>query len=236
MLRAIHIRKSISGRKILGSVDLDISSGKVSALLGRNGAGKSTVLKCLSLVEFPDEGHIDIDGDTYVFPTPHTIVSPWPRVTALFQGLHLWPHMRVRENIFGPLQWQAREYDRAFAKRLLDDFELNDVMDRYPAECSGGQRQRAAVARSLILPCQYLLLDEPTASADVEHAHILGTYIRELATRGVGILVVTHMFGFARSIADRIVFMEGGAIVEEGDATLLTAPRSESLRRLVSLH
>lgn len=119
---------------------------------------------------------------------------------------------------------------------MLDDFELTAVLDRFPSECSGGQRQRAAGGRALVLAPKFLLLDEPTASADVEHAHILGQYLRELAARGTGVLVITHMFGFAQTIADRIVFLEAGAIVEQGGSSLLKTPASESLQRLVSLH
>lgn len=238
MIVACNIEKSLDGRRVLKNVDITAREGEVTVLLGRNGAGKSTLLKCIALVDPPDSGEVKVNGTTYQFPHHHgsRIHQPWPELTALFQGLHLWPHLTLWDNIIGPLTWRNVSFDRQLVNRIIQDFELSPVLSSLPSKCSGGQRQRAAVARALVLNPKYLLLDEPTASADVEHAHVLGEYLRHLAEKGTTVVVITHMLGFARMIANRVIFMEAGVVAESGGPEILDSPCNETLRRFVALH
>jgi len=244
MLSGESIRKGYGGVEILHGITISVNPGEITAILGPSGGGKSTLLRTLSLLDSPDCGTITCDDRHYHFPHPlkNGVRPPWPELTVVFQQLFLWPHLTLRQNIMLPLeQLRARGPVRGplpsnrEVNNLLDLFELIDLADRYPNEASLGQRQRVALVRALVLRPTYLLLDEITSALDVEHVSRVLEYLRLLRAEGVGILLVTHLVGFAKSAADQIVFMDNGSILESGGSALLTAPRNERFRTFLSL-
>lgn len=239
MLIGEGIKKTFAGEEVLHGVNLAVEPGNITVLIGPNGGGKSTLLKALSLLEPPDEGTIRIDEEhEYRFPLgpDRKILPPWPRVTAVFQQLFLWPHLTLRQNITLPAR-KRRKLDRGEAlAKLIKLFDMSHFIDRYPNQTSLGQRQRAALARALILNPSYLILDEITSALDVEQIRTILTHLRALRDEGVGILVVTHLPGFARRVADRVVFLDEGRVIEEGGPELIDAPRNERVRRFLSMY
>ncbi len=228
------VKKTPDGRPILKGVDFTLEQGELVALVGPSGSGKTTLLRCLSLLDPADSGDITLDGVMYPFPLPagvtrveETNTKPWPKVTAVFQQLFLWPHLTLRENILLPVEGQAGL--QTDLDDLVRQFGMADFIDRYPNETSGGQRQRAAIARALILKPRYLLLDEITSALDIEQtANVLGL-LHIVKKRGIGVLLITHHLGFAKDAADRVLFMDNGAIVEEGKTGILDKPKSKRL-------
>jgi ABC-type polar amino acid transport system ATPase subunit len=235
------IYKSFGKNRVLDGVTLTLEAGKITALIGPSGSGKSTLLRSLALLELPDKGSVTIDDHQYLFggKNPAKIYPvPWPNLTIVFQQLHLWPNMTILENIKMPLQNFADDTTcskREQIEKLIDLFAMNDFVHRFPNEVSLGQRQRAAIARALAVSPKYLLLDEITSALDVEHVAVLLKYLRELSDRGVGILLITHLIGFAKRAADRVLFLDRGCVEEEGTSEILAKPKSERLAKFLSL-
>jgi ABC-type polar amino acid transport system ATPase subunit len=235
MLTGTLIRKSYSGKQILEDIDVAIEPGKITTLIGPSGSGKSSLLRALSLLDPPDSGVVELDEIKYIFPTKARgkQVTPWPKLTTVFQQLFLWPHLTIRQNIMLPIEHRKGASSRIDA--LMDLLDLQGFRDRYPNQVSLGQRQRAAIARALALEPKYLLLDEITSSLDVEYVSALLTHLKALRNSGVGILLITHLIGFAKSSADQILFMDNGRIVERGSPDILSHPSSDRLRTFLSL-
>src|SRR5216683_5901051 len=211
MLAADALCKSIDGHLILDRVNLNANPGEITVIIGPNGAGKSTLLRCLSLVDSPDCGHIKVGDRQYTFPLPEGSNGPeppWPSLTVVFQGLHLWPHLTLRKNILLPAMKRGVSDKHEAFKNAVDAFDLKHVIDRYPNQASGGERQRASIVRALLLRPSILLLDEPTSASDVKHIRHLVQHLRGLKETGTTIVVVTHLLGFARQLADQVIFME----------------------------
>ena len=243
MLIGKSIRKGYGGLEILHGIDLSLAPGKITAILGPSGGGKSTLLRTLSILDAPDSGSVEVDGVEYSFPIKRKngIQPPWPKLTVVFQQLFLWPHLTLRRNITLPLEKLRAKSDGASKEasdevdELLTLFEMSEHADRYPNDVSLGQRQRAAFIRAVVLHPKYLLLDEITSALDVEHVSKILEHLKSLRDRGTGILLVTHLIGFAKSAADHIIFMENGRIIASGDKSLLTTPKNERLVRFLSL-
>lgn len=237
MLTATGLCKSYPKHGVvLDGVDVELQPGTVTALLGANGCGKSTLLRAIALIESADRGIVNIDGTTYrCAEISRNDPRPWPTITVVFQQLFLWPHLTVRENITLP-QSQHREPN---SLRRFDDlaqtFDLTAFADRYPNELSLGERQRVALARAQAVRPRYLLLDEVTSALDIEHITSLRRHLMALRNEGLAILLVTHLIGFARDVADRVLFMAHGGIAERGDAGILSAPQSPALARFLSV-
>jgi polar amino acid transport system ATP-binding protein len=236
MLTGRALAKTYGPRPILDGVDIDIAPGTITALLGSNGCGKSTLLRALALIEPTGGGTVHIDGTTFDATAREDWGrSPWPTVTMVFQQLFLWPHLTVRRNITLPQSGLDAEAVAERFDEVVRIFELGPLVDRYPNEISLGQRQRVALARAVAVRPRYLLLDEVTSALDVEHVTTLLGYLKVLRDAGLGMLLVTHLIGFAREAADRVLFMANGRIVEDGDASVLTTPQSPELARFLSV-
>lgn len=222
---------------MLRGIDIEIEPGKITALIGPSGSGKTTLLRTLALLEKPDSGRIWIDGASYNFPLSNgtKIRVPYPRVTVVFQQLFLWPHLTLRQNITLPLRNRNGHGQSAYVDELLAIFGMENFIDRYPNEVSLGQRQRAALVRALALNPEYILLDEITSSLDVEQVSAILSHLQMLRDKGIGILIITHLIGFARRAADQIVFQDGGRILERGGKEMLDNPKQERVRRFLSI-
>ncbi len=237
MLTARQLSFGYEEKPVFHHIDLCVEPGKITVLTGPSGAGKTTLLRCLALLEHPRAGAIHVDDDVFSFPRKPGArpAPPWPKLTAVFQQLFLWPHLTLRENILLPARCRRVRDAQAMLEKLAGSFDMGAFMDRYPNEASLGQRQRAALARALILKPRYLLLDEITSALDVEQiSRILG-HLKSLRDSGTGLFIVTHLLGFARDAADRVLFLDQGAIIESGGADILRAPKSARLKKFLSM-
>ncbi len=235
MLTATNIHKAFEGKHVLQGLDISIKPGEITCVIGPSGGGKTTLLRALALLDYPDQGEIAFDGHTYQFPVKEKeIVPPWPKVTAVFQSLFLWPHLTLRENIMLPARTKNEKAEEDL-KGLIDLFEMGHFINHYPNEASVGQRQRVALARALILNPEYILMDEITSALDVEQTAKILTKLVHLKERGIGIFLITHQLGFTRHAADHIVFLESGVVAEEGTSDILKKPKTERLKKFLSM-
>jgi ABC-type polar amino acid transport system ATPase subunit len=237
MLIGRDIKKTFDKNQVLHGIDVSVVPGKLTAVIGPSGGGKSTLLRALSLLDPPDSGSVTVDEVTYAFPRVNAnhLAPPWPKLTVVFQQLFLWPHLTIRQNILLPLEKHEHGRQNGEVNALIELFELGDFVERYPNEVSLGQRQRAALVRALALKPKYLLLDEITSALDVEHVSKILEHLQTLKEQGTGILLVTHLIGFAKHSADQVVFMENGRILESGGPALLTSPSNGRLLKFLSL-
>lgn len=221
---------------VLRDVNIDVRPGHITALIGPSGAGKTTLIRALSFLDPPDQGEITLDGVSHKFPpTNHKHPSPWPFLTVVFQQLFLWPHLSLYRNITLPLINKENDgRNHELLEELIDRFEMRGFVHRFPNQVSLGQRQRAALARALVLDPKYVLLDEITSALDVEQVAALLGYLQILRERNIGILLVTHLLNFARRAADQIVFLDNGQVIECGGPELLDTPKSERIKRFLS--
>ncbi|MFF2844002.1 amino acid ABC transporter ATP-binding protein [Paenarthrobacter sp. NPDC057981] len=246
VLEARNLAKSFGSNTVLRDIDIDIRRGQVVALIGPSGSGKTTVLRSLNGLEIPDGGTVTFGGsDTsrglaINFGTKvgkRDIAALRDRSAMVFQHYNLFPHMTVLKNIIeGPVQVQKRPKAEAIAEaeRLLERVGLADKRDAYPFELSGGQQQRVGIVRALALKPQLLLFDEPTSALDPELVGDVLGVIKELAEEGWTMVIVTHELAFAQHVADEVIFMDGGVVVERGPAAeVLRAPRQERTKLFV---
>ena len=219
--------------KALDGVTVDIDRGDVMVVIGPSGSGKSTFLRCINRLEEATSGEILIDGQSITGPKAN-VDKIRQHVGMVFQQFNLFPHYSVRENImYAPveLKLMSKEEASATAERLLARVGLSEKADAMPRSLSGGQQQRVAIARALAMNPDIMLFDEPTSALDPEMVGEVLDVMRELAEQGMTMVIVTHEMRFARDVADRIIFMEGGVIVEEGEAkSLVDHPRHERTR------
>jgi cystine transport system ATP-binding protein len=235
------LRKAFGGHEVLKSIDVNVSRGEVVTLIGPSGSGKTTVLRCLNGLEVPDAGVVDFAGELTVdFSGPvskQQLAALRDRSAMVFQHYNLFPHKTALENVIeGPVQVQKRSKVEAVkeARELLARVGLEDKENSYPFELSGGQQQRVGIVRALALRPQLLLFDEPTSALDPELVGDVLTVIKELADEGWTMVVVTHELAFAREVADEVIFMDGGVVVERGHPdTVLRNPREERTRQFV---
>ncbi len=241
LLTVSGLRKSFGDNQVLRSIDLSMARGDVVTLVGPSGSGKTTVLRCLNGLEVPDGGAVDVAGELHLdFASPlsrRQVAALRDRSAMVFQHYHLFPHMTVLQNVIeGPVQVQGRRRDDVVpeAEAMLARVGLADKRDSYPVELSGGQQQRVGIVRALALRPQLLLFDEPTSALDPELVGDVLTVMKELADEGWTMLIVTHELAFAREVADQVVFMDEGYVVEHGDPdVVLREPREERTRQFV---
>jgi len=220
MIELQGVRKRFGDLEVLKGVDASVAKGEVVCVIGPSGSGKSTILRCINGLERYEEGTIHIDGQL-VDSRAASIAAIRTQVAMVFQRFNLFPHRSALENVIeGPVyvqkmpRGQATERGRA----LLDSVGLADKADEYPNRLSGGQQQRVAIARALAMQPKAILFDEPTSALDPELVGDVLGVMRKLAEDGMTMVVVTHEMGFAREVADRVLFFDGGVVVEQGAA------------------
>ena len=237
MIDVKNLSKSFGDHLVLDDISAHISPGEKVVVIGPSGSGKSTFLRCLNLLETPTKGTITFEGTDITDPkTDINLVRR--QMGMVFQHFNLFPHMTVKKNItLAPvklgLKSQAEADEQAMA--LLERIGLADKANEYPAMLSGGQKQRIAIVRALAMAPEVMLFDEPTSALDPEMVGEVLDLMRDLAKDGMTMVVVTHEMGFAREVADRVVFMSEGAIIEEGSpADLFDHPQSERLQSFLA--
>ena len=228
------LKKSYGDAEILKGVNLDVRQGEVVVILGPSGSGKSTFLRCINGLEEIQGGEVRLDGETISGLKNSALPAVRQKLGMVFQSYDLFPHMNILDNItLAPtkVQKRSRKEAEAEARELLSRVNLADKEKAYPRMLSGGQKQRIAIVRALAMHPELILFDEVTASLDPEMVREVLDVIMELSEQGLTMLIVTHEMSFARAVADRIVFMDGGHIVETGTPEeFFTAPKTERAR------
>ena len=247
IVRILDLHKSFGPLEILKGVDLDVQRGQVVVILGRSGSGKSTMLRCINHLERPSRGTVVVNGEVVGYRIkggklhelpPNAVAKQRANTGMVFQAYNLFPHMTVLENLIEAPR-RVKGIDKAEAvrdaHRALAEVGLADKADVYPSTLSGGQQQRVAIARALVMKPSVMLFDEPTSALDPELVGEVLDVMRRLATTGMTMIVVTHEIGFARSVADEVVFMSGGKLVEKGPPSqVIDAPLHDSTRSFIA--
>jgi ABC-type polar amino acid transport system ATPase subunit len=242
IVRVQNLHKRFGSLEVLKGINLEVMPREVVCLIGRSGSGKSTLLRCINFLEEPNEGTITVAGISVpagerTREHQQHIIELRERAGMVFQSFNLFPHKTVLENLIeAPLvvKKMKREDVIPIAEELLEKVGLSAKRDAYPSRLSGGQQQRVAIARALTMQPQVMLFDEPTSALDPELIGEVLEVMRDLARDGMTMLVVTHEMGFAREVADRVIFMDGGVFVEEGPPSqCLANPKDERTHRFL---
>ena len=247
MIEAIGVRKHFGSNQVLKGIDLTVAKGEVLCLLGPSGSGKSTFLRCINHLEIIDGGRLYVDGALMGFQEHggklhemklSAIAKQRADIGMVFQRFNLFPHLTALENIIEApvgVRGIAKAEAATKAKELLEQVGLSDKADHFPAQLSGGQQQRVAIARALAMEPKLMLFDEPTSALDPELVGDVLDVMRKLAESGMTMIVVTHEIGFAREVADRVVFMDGGVVVEQGSpAEVIDNPQNERTKAFIN--
>ncbi|RHM62602.1 MULTISPECIES: amino acid ABC transporter ATP-binding protein [Coprobacillaceae] len=231
MIKVEHIVKKFKDLKAVDDVSLEIKKGEIVALIGPSGSGKSTVLRCIIGLEKPESGSVYIDNQLFDENNKETYPQLLRKMGFVFQHFNLFPHKTVLENLtLAQVQVLHEDEQKAqeMARKYLDRVGLLDKQNEYPNKLSGGQKQRVAIARALCMKPEVMLFDEPTSALDPEMVIEVLEVMQQLAKEGMTMIVVTHEMGFARTVADRVIFLESGKIVEENDAEeFFSHPKSQ---------
>jgi arginine/ornithine transport system ATP-binding protein len=247
-LKAENIHKRFGPNEVLKGVSLEADAGDVIAIIGSSGSGKSTFLRCINLLEKPHEGRITVAGEELELAAgangelhavnPKQLQRMRTKLAMVFQHFNLWAHMTVIQNIIeAPVHVMGVPREQAIetARKYLARVDLAGMDDRYPAHLSGGQQQRVAIARALAIEPEVMLFDEPTSALDPELVSEVLKVMKNLAVEGRTMVVVTHEMGFAREVANHLLFLHKGLVEEEGNpAQVLTNPKSERLTQFLS--
>lgn len=236
ILRVEHLHKEFDGYTVLDDVSLTVNAGEVVVIVGPSGCGKSTFLRCLNGLEKIEDGKVLLDGKV-INPVSENIVKERQKIGMVFQSYDLFPHKTILQNIIlAPMKVQKRNKEEAVSEAisLLDRVGLSNKKDQYPRQLSGGQKQRVAIVRALIMHPEILLFDEVTAALDPEMVREVLEVVLSLAKEGRTMMIVTHEMAFARAVADRVVFIDGGRIVEENSPEdFFTNPVTERAQRFL---
>lgn len=230
MIRLENVTKEFDGVDVLKAINIEVKKGEVISIIGPSGSGKSTLLRCVNLLEKPTEGKVYVNGEELTEPKKN-ITKAREKIGMVFQHFHLFPHLTVLENItYAPMKTKktAKKEANELGRQLLKRVGLLDKEAEYPHRLSGGQKQRVAIARALAMEPELMLFDEPTSALDPEMVKEVLEVIKDLVDLGMTMLVVTHEMGFAREVADRILFLDEGRLVESGDPqTFFEKPKTE---------
>lgn len=247
ILNIKQLHKSFGSLKVLKGIDLDVEKGEVIVLIGSSGSGKSTMLRCINFMETPSSGDIILDGSAVgnqngdqTKYSEKELTKLRTRIGMVFQHFNLFPHMTVKENVMeGPrtvLKCDKAECARR-AEKYLEKVGLGWKSDAFPSQLSGGQQQRVAIARALAMEPEIMLFDEATSALDPELVGEVLETMKELADEGMTMIIVTHELGFAYTVADRVLFLADGTILEQGaPADVLTYPKQEATRNFLRGH
>ena len=235
MIEVKNLKKSFGDLHVLKGIDQTVNDGEVLCIVGPSGSGKSTMLRCINRLEEPSSGEIYIDGELI---TEKNIDQVRTKMGMVFQSFNLFPHKSVIENLtIGPVNVKGEKEADARAKgmKLLERVGLAEKADEYPRMLSGGQQQRVAIARALAMDPEVMLFDEPTSALDPEMVGEVLDVMKDLARDGMTMVVVTHEMGFAKEVADKVIFMDDGYIVEEGSPqAVLENPQMERTKDFLS--
>lgn len=235
MIEIKDLHKSFGSLDVLKGIDQDVNEGEVLCIIGPSGSGKSTMLRCINRLEEPTGGDIYMDGELI---TEKNVDKIRTKMGMVFQSFNLFPHKSVIENLtIGPVNVKGEKPEDARARgmKLLERVGLAEKADAYPRNLSGGQQQRVAIARALAMDPEVMLFDEPTSALDPEMVGEVLDVMKSLAREGMTMVVVTHEMGFAREVADKVIFMDGGVIVEEGTPeAVLGNPQMERTQDFLS--
>jgi polar amino acid transport system ATP-binding protein len=247
MVKAEAVHKRFGRLEVLKGVSLEVQAGEVMCLLGPSGSGKSTLLRCINHLEKINSGRLSVDGELVGYRQvgeklhelrESEVARKRAQIGMVFQHFNLFPHMTAQDNVTcAPIRvkGQSRDDARARAEALLAQVGLGDKVDAYPSQLSGGQQQRVAIARALAMDPKLMLFDEPTSALDPELVGEVLAAMQQLARDGMTMVVVTHEMGFAREVADTVVFMDGGVVIEAGKpAEVLSNPSHERTRSFLS--
>lgn len=236
MIEIKNLKKSFGKHEILKGINLTIQDKEVVVIIGPSGSGKSTILRCINYLEEPTSGEIIVDGLT--LDSTKKVNEVRMEVGMVFQRFNLFPHMTVLENIIlAPVKTKRMTKEEAtnVAIALLEKVGLSDKKDAYPGTLSGGQQQRVAIARALAMKPKFMLFDEPTSALDPEMVREVLDVIKDLAKEGMAMAIVTHEMGLAREVADRVLFIDGGMVLEEGTPEdIFTNAKEERTREFLS--
>jgi polar amino acid transport system ATP-binding protein len=248
MVKAHGVRKHFGPLQVLKGIDLEVAPKEVVCLIGPSGSGKSTFLRCINHLEKIDGGRLSVDGELVGYREQNDkvyslreneIASKRSEIGMVFQRFNLFPHMTALGNVVeAPIRVKgvSKKEARKQGRELLDRVGLSDKIDEYPARLSGGQQQRVAIARALAMKPKLMLFDEVTSALDPELVKEVLDVMRALAREGMTMIVVTHEMGFAADVGDRVVFLDGGVIVEEGPARqVIEQPKEERTKRFLGL-
>ena len=220
MIKINHLKKTFGNNEVLTDINQEVKNGEVVVIIGPSGSGKSTLLRCLNLLETPTSGEIIFEGTALTGLNETKMNQLREKMGMVFQNFNLLPHMTVLENLkVAPIKVKGIPESEAHqtAIKLLEQVGLSDKAEAYPSNLSGGQQQRVAIARALAMNPDVMLFDEPTSALDPEMVGEVLKVMQDLAEIGMTMVVVTHEMGFAKEVADRVIFMDGGYIVEEGE-------------------
>ncbi len=247
MVKAEAVHKRFGRLEVLKGISLEVKAGEVMCLLGPSGSGKSTFLRCINHLEKINSGRLSVDGELVGYREAggklhelrdSEVCGKRAQIGMVFQHFNLFPHMTALDNVIeAPIRVLKvrREEARQRARELLEQVGLSDKADAYPAQLSGGQQQRVAIARALAMRPKLMLFDEPTSALDPELVGDVLDVMRQLASQGMTMIVVTHEMGFARGVADTVVFMDGGVVVEAGKPDeVISNPQHERTKTFLS--
>lgn len=236
MIELKDVRKSFGKNEVLKGINLQIDKGEVVVIIGPSGSGKSTVLRTMNYLEEPTSGHVIVDGMD--LSDKNKLNAVRTEVGMVFQNFNLFPHMTVLDNlILAPVNVRKTDKKEAqyIAMKLLERVGLADKAQMYPDSLSGGQKQRVAIARALAMKPKVMLFDEPTSALDPEMVREVLDVMKSLADEGMTMVIVTHEMGFAKEVADRVLFVDGGQILEDGTpAQVFDAPSSDRTKLFLS--
>jgi polar amino acid transport system ATP-binding protein len=236
MLEIKNLRKSFGNKVILKEINLMVNKGDVLGIIGPSGCGKSTLLRCINLLEMPDSGEIILEGNNILDDKDKTHVRR--KIGMVFQQFNLFNHMTVLENIiFSPVELKLMSKDDAInkARELLHNIGLDDIINNYPHELSGGEKQRVAIIRTMMMNPKLILFDEPTSALDPEMILEVTNLMRKLANDGMTMIVVSHEMNFIKNFCNKVIFIDDGVIREENDSkSIFEEPKDDKLKRFLS--
>lgn len=229
MFKATNITKYANNKKILDDISLELNQGEITILFGPSGSGKTTLCRNLALLDQPDAGIIEIENQSFSFPNKQKTLQVPNKVNMVFQQLFLWPHLTNEENILLALDSKTDEKKEHF-NYLVKLLNIEGILQNFPNESSVGQKQRVAIARVLILEPEFIFLDEITSALDIVQTNNIIKLLNKLKGEGIGMLIITHDLHLIEKIADKVIFMDTGKIIESGKKDILKKPSNDILK------